>query len=100
MQRFPPAEQAFWYVVYFGTIAIAAVGLVSISFLGMNRYMLLALPLFFCMGRLTRPQLGVLAFWLLVSAWHYWQVDLCIYTAGPGNRGLEVCHMNHWIGRI
>jgi hypothetical protein len=100
MSRFPRPERAFWYVLWIGVVGIAAVGQVAIWFQGMNRYLLLALPMFFAMACLLRPRPLALVFWLLVSSWHYWNVDICTYTGGPGNRTLQVCHTPHWAGKI
>lgn len=100
LRRFSLVEQTFWYGLFVSILAITTVGLVSISFAGMNRYLLLALPLFFAMANLTRTRPALLAFWLVVSVWHYYQVDLCTYTGGPGNHVLQVCHAGHWVGRI
>lgn len=100
LRRFPPAEQAFWYALLLGTLGIAMVGLAPIGFVGMNRYLLLALPVFFAMAQLLKPRPLALGLWLVVSCWHYWHVDVCHYTGGPGNRSLQVCHTPHWIGRI
>jgi hypothetical protein len=100
LRRFRPSEQAFWYVLFVGVVGIAAVGQVAISFAGMNRYLLLALPLFFAMASVLRPRPIALCFWLLLSVWHYWQVDICTYTGGQGSHTLQVCHTPHWVGRI
>jgi hypothetical protein len=100
LQRFPKPERAFWYVLFAATVGIAAYGQVAIYFQGMNRYLLLALPLFFSMASLLRRRPLALAFWLTVSVWHYWQIDMCTYTGGPGDHVLDVCHASHWMGRI
>jgi hypothetical protein len=100
LRRFPPSERAFWYALYWVTVGIASLGQVAIWFQGMNRYLLLALPLFFAMANLLRSRPAALAFWLIVSTWHYWQVDICTYTGGPGDHVLDVCHAPHWMGRI
>jgi hypothetical protein len=92
MRRFRAPEQAFWYVLFLGVVGIASYGQVSIWLQGMNRYLLLALPLFFSMAALLRPRPLALAFWVLISAWHYWNVDMCAYTGGPGMHCLQVCH--------
>jgi hypothetical protein len=100
LRRFPLPERAFWYGLYAVTVGIVAVGQVQIWFQGMNRYLLIALPLFFAMASLLRRRPLALAFWLVVSTWHYWQVDICTYTGGPGDHVLDVCHTPHWMGRI
>jgi hypothetical protein len=100
MRKFRLPEQAFWYALFAVTVGVAGVGQIAIWFQGMNRYLLLALPLFFAMAALLRTRPLALAFWLLVSTWHYWQVDICTYTGGPGDHVLDVCHTPHWMGRI
>lgn len=100
LSRFAAPERAFWYALFCITVGVAAVGQVQIWFQGMNRYLLLALPLFLAMANLLRRRPLALAFWLIVSVWHYWQVDICTYTGGPGDHVLEVCHTPHWMGRI
>jgi hypothetical protein len=100
LRPFPAPERAFWYTLYWTTVGIAAVGQVEIWFQGMNRYLLLALPLFLSMASLLRRRPLALTFWLIVSVWHYWQVDICTYTGGPGDHVLQVCHTPHWMGRI
>ncbi|MEA2699633.1 MAG: hypothetical protein QOI66_3904 [Myxococcales bacterium] len=98
--RFPVHEQAFWYALFIGTLVLAGIGVLPLSFVGMNRYVLLALPLFLAMAAMMKNRPTLLVFWIVISLFHYWNVDLCEYTGGPGNRTLEVCHTPHWIGRI
>jgi hypothetical protein len=100
LRRFPAPERAFWYALYGVTVGLAAVGQMQIWLQGMNRYLLIALPLFFAMANLLKTRPAALAFWLLVSTWHYWNVDICTYTGGPGDHVLEVCKTPHWMGRI
>jgi hypothetical protein len=92
LRRFRLPEQAFWYALFFGVVGIASYGQVSIYLQGMNRYLLIALPMFFAMAALLRSRPLALAFWILVSSWHYWNVDMCAYTGGPGPHCLQVCH--------
>ena len=97
LRRFPVAEQAFWYVTYFATVGIATVGMMPISLAGMSRYLLLALPMFFAMAAVMRPRPLLALLWLAMTAWHYWNVDICTYTGGMGDHVLAVCHTAHWI---
>jgi hypothetical protein len=46
-----------------------------------------------------RPRPAVLAIWLAMSVWHYWNIDLCTYTGGMGSHVLKVCHAGHWLQR-
>jgi hypothetical protein len=98
--RFPLPEQVFLYGLFTLTIGIAGYGSVGLAFVGMTRYLLLALPLFMIIGVLTARRPATLALWLLVSTWHYWEADLCIYSGGPGRHTLEQCNQQFWIGRI
>lgn len=100
LRRSPIPEQAFWYGLFFATIAITGVGLLPLSFAGMNRYLLLALPLFFAIANMTSRRPAVFVLWAAICLFHYWQVDLCTFTGGPGNRTLQVCNTPHWMGRI
>ena len=97
LRRFPAEQQAFWYVMYFATVGIATVGMLPISLAGMSRYLLLALPMFFAMAAAMRPRPLLALVWLAMTAWHYWNVDLCTYTGGMGDHVMAVCHTGHWI---
>jgi hypothetical protein len=97
LRRFPVVEQAFWYVTFFATVGIATVGMMPLNLAGMSRYLLLALPMFFAMaaGMRKRPALALV--WLGISAWHYWNIDLCTYTGGMGDHTLIICHTPYWV---
>ena len=97
LRRFPVEQQAFWYVTYLATVGIATVGMMPISLAGMSRYLLLALPMFFAMAAAMRPRPLLALLWVAMTAWHYWNVDLCTYTGGMGDHALAVCHTAHWI---
>jgi hypothetical protein len=99
LARFPADEQAFWYSTYLATVGIATVGMMPIALAGMHRYLLLAFPLFFAMAAVMRRRPLLLVLWVTMSAWHYWNVDLCTYTGGMGDHVLAVCHAPHWIRR-
>jgi hypothetical protein len=98
LRRFPTAEQGFWYVTYLATVGIATVGMMPMALAGMSRYLLLALPMFFAMAAVMRPRPLLALVWLSLSAWHFWNIDICMYTGGMGDRVLRVCHMGHWVG--
>jgi hypothetical protein len=97
LRRFSVPEQAFWYVAYFATVGIATVGMMPIALAGMSRYLLLALPMFFAMGAALRHRPALALLWIALCAWHYWNIDLCTYTGGMGDRTLVVCHTPWWI---
>jgi hypothetical protein len=96
LRRFPIAEQAFWYVTYLATVGIATVGMMPIQLAGMSRYLLLALPMFFAMGAVMRRRPMLALIWIAISAWHYWNIDICTYTGGMGNHTAVVCHTPWW----
>ena len=97
LRRFPAAEQAFWYVTYLATVGIATVGMMPMALAGMSRYLLLALPMFFAMAAVMRPRPLLALIWLAMSAWHFWNIDICTYTGGMGDHVLMVCHTPHWV---
>lgn len=97
LRRFPAEEQAFWYVTYFATVGIATVGMMPMALAGMSRYLLLALPMFFAMAAVMRPRPLLALTWLAMSAWHFWNIDICTYTGGMGDHVLTVCHTAHWV---
>jgi hypothetical protein len=96
LRRFPVPEQAFWYVTYFATVGIATVGMMPLALAGMSRYLLLALPMFFAMGAVLRRRPALALVWIGISAWHYWNIDICTYTGGMGDHTLRVCHTPYW----
>ncbi len=98
LRRFPAEEQAFWYVTYFAVVGIATVGMMPMALAGMSRYLLLAFPMFFAMAAVMRPRPLLALIWLSMSAWHFWNIDICTYTGGMGDHVLRVCHMAHWVG--
>jgi hypothetical protein len=98
LRPFPPDQRAFWYVLFWATLGIATVGMLPIALAGMSRYLLLALPMFFAMGVLMRSRPLLLVLWVTMSAWHYWNVDICTYTGFMGDHTLRVCHQAHLIG--
>lgn len=96
LRRFPIAEQAFWYVAYFATVGIATVGMLPLALAGMSRYLLLALPMFLAMAAAMRRRPVLALVWIGLSAWHYWNIDICTYTGGMGDHTLIVCHTPYW----
>jgi hypothetical protein len=96
LRRFSIPEQAFWYVAYLATVGIATVGMMPIGLAGMSRYLLLALPMFFAMAAVMRHRPALALVWLAMSAWHYWNIDICTYTGGMGDHTAAVCHTPWW----
>jgi hypothetical protein len=81
MRSFPTPERAYWWVVLLVTVGIALVGSSELQFQGMNRYWLVAIPLFFALTALLRRRPVALVLWLAFNAWHYWNVDLCFFLS-------------------
>jgi hypothetical protein len=100
LRKFPAAEQGYWYPLVIVGMGVSLFGSFGLSFAGMNRYVLMAFPVFFAMGMIMRRRPVLLCVWMAFSLWHYWQSELCIHTGGPGNHTLQVCHQAHWIGRM
>jgi hypothetical protein len=100
LRRFSVPGQVFWYALVVVGLGISLLGSFGLSFSGMNRYLLQAMPIFFAMGMLMRKKPVLLCAWLAFSIWHYWQAELCIFTGGPGNHTLMQCHDAHWIGHF
>jgi hypothetical protein len=100
MMRFEAPARAFWYTLTLVAMGGSMLGSYALGFAGMNRYLLCVLPLFFAMATVMLRRPLVIPFWLAFSVWHYWNVDLCFYTAGPGDRSLELCNCKHWVGRL
>jgi hypothetical protein len=93
LRRFPPVERAYWLVSVVVSIGIAMLGSAGLAFAGMNRYWLMALPLFFAMAVALRRRPFALVAWLAFSVWHYWNVDLCAYLAQ--HDAPSYCHMSY-----
>jgi hypothetical protein len=100
LDRFPRVERVFLYALFILSIGVAAYGSIGLAFAGMNRYLLLCLPLFLVIAVVAARKPLLLALWLTFSVWHYWNSDLCEYSGGPGDRTLRQCCQDHWIGRI
>ncbi len=96
LRRFPIPEQAFWYVAFLATVGIATVGMMPLALAGMSRYLLLAFPMFFAMGATMRRRPLLALVWIGISAWHYWNIDICTYTGGMGDHTFMVCHEPWW----
>ena len=88
LRCFPPAERAFWLLSLIGSLGVALVGSAGIAYAGMNRYLLIALPLFFSMAFVLRRRPLALAAWLVVSGWSYWNLELPYYLADRGGERL------------
>jgi len=95
LAAFPRPQRVFWSLTFWGTLGIATLGMLPIALAGLSRYVLLALPMFFAMAVLMRSRPLLLAVWLTMSVWHFWNISLCSYTGGMGWHVLRVCHEGH-----
>jgi hypothetical protein len=100
MRGFSPPARAYFGVLGALVIALSLYGSANVRFVSMNRYVLVALPIFFAMGAVTRRRPLALGVWLVACLWHYWQADLCFFVGGPGPGTLKACHAAHWIGQL
>jgi hypothetical protein len=71
---------------------------IDLGFSGLNRYLLLIFPLFFAIGAILKSRPVLFAFWLVISFWHYRQVDLCDYIGGLGEQRFGKCYVPQWVG--
>lgn len=90
-------EQVFFYGQAGLSMFISLLGSAGIAFAGMNRYTLLALLVFFAIAAALQRRPVLLAVWLLVSVFHYWQVDLCDFVGGVGPTRMTRCHVQQWL---
>jgi hypothetical protein len=81
MSGFTTVERVYWYATSSLVLAVGLIGTAGLAFAGMNRYLLVVLPLFFSMATVLRRRYVALAVWSVFSMWHYWNVDLCIFIA-------------------
>jgi len=81
LSYFAPVERAYWAALLVLVGGTSILGSAGNSFSGMNRYLLIMLPLFFSMAVVLRRRPTALVLWLAFSFWHYWNVDECIYIA-------------------
>ena len=52
----------------------------------------------FLIGALMKQRPLLLFLWIMVSFWHYRQVDLCDYIGGVGEARLSKCNVPQWVG--
>jgi hypothetical protein len=96
LSGFPPHEQVFWYALTASGMGVALLGSVELAFAGLNRYTLLAFPVFFSIAAVFRTKKLALAVWLMASSWHYWHVDMCDFAGNVGDHRLPYCHVPQW----
>jgi hypothetical protein len=75
-----PQKTYLYGLAVLGT-GISLAGSWNLGFLGMNRYWLLVLPVFFSLAVILRRHKLALALWIGVCAWFYWNVEACDYVA-------------------
>jgi hypothetical protein len=81
LRKFPVTERTYWIVLTVLALGVTLVGSGERYFIGMNRYFLVAPPLFFAMAMVLWRKPVALGVWLVLSVWHYWNVDLCVYVS-------------------
>lgn len=86
LRAFSPGERWYWVGLLTLSVGVSFLGSAGLAYAGMNRYLLLALPVFFTMAVVLWRKPAALAVWLGFSVWNYWQSDLCTYV---GDRGSE-----------
>jgi hypothetical protein len=92
LRGFPAEVQVFWYAEFALVWLISVAGTITLGLPGNSRYMLAVLPMFFAIGALTRRRPAALLLWVGISAWFYWQVDLCHYVGNVGATRFTKCH--------
>lgn len=86
LSAFGPGERWYWVGLLSLSVGVSFLGSAGLAYAGMNRYLLLALPVFFAMAGVLWRKPAALAVWLAFSVWSYWQSDMCTYV---GDRGSE-----------
>jgi hypothetical protein len=81
LARFAFVEKVYWYGLAGFVLAVGLLGSAGNAYAGMNRYVLLVLPLFFAMAVVFRRRPVAIAVWSIFSFWHFWNVDLCVFVA-------------------
>jgi hypothetical protein len=92
LRRFPTEVQVFWYAEFALVWLISVAGTITLGLPGNSRYMLAVLPMFFAIGAVTRRRPAALLLWACISAWFYWQVDLCHWVGNVGAQRFSKCH--------
>ncbi len=92
-KRFAAHEQFFCYALALFALGMGYAGSIELNLLFFNRYALVAIPVFYAMAAFLRSRPAVLAVWLAVCVWHYFEVDTCFFVGGVGRQTFEKCHM-------
>lgn len=88
---FTPEGRAYWYVLFFGIVAISMIGTADTAYGGNTRYMLSVIPLFFAMAAIMKRKPVVLALWLFMSVAHYYNGSMCFYIGQNHPNRLQRC---------
>ncbi len=91
LERFSLPDQAFWYGLFAGVVGVSMLGSSDVGYLGMSRYVLGALPLFFAMAGIMKRRPVVLGIWLYMSLAHYWSGSLCFYVGQNNPNRFGAC---------
>jgi hypothetical protein len=92
--RFTRPGQLYAYLQFISTLLLSLYGSAELNYQGMTRYTLVLFGGFFAMAAVMRRRPLALALWMGLSAYHYWNVDLCYYLSQSQPLGMGQCHIN------
>jgi hypothetical protein len=79
LRGFQLPARLFWIGLTLSTLGIAMPGSVGLAYAGMNRYLLLVIPLFFSIAAVGKRSVAAFVLWVALSAWNYYNVSLRFY---------------------
>lgn len=80
LRRFSAPER--WFILVWCAFEIGLpVAIIRADWMGITRYTLCAFPIFWLMAESLRRRRAALAFWVLLSTAHYWNVELCTFIS-------------------
>jgi hypothetical protein len=85
--------KVYWYALYAVIVGMSAASQAELSFGGLSRYLLLAVPLFFAMASSVGNNALAIATWGILSFLHYWSVGSCFYVSEGRADREAICHM-------
>lgn len=93
LRRASGTAKVFFYVLAVLWLGVSLLGSSQLAFAGMNRYWLGVPLVFFSMAAVLERRPAALGLWIVVSLWHYWNVDLCVYMAE--HSASTMCKLGH-----
>jgi len=98
LRRFPTPTQVYAYALVTLTYSMSVIAMVDLFNLqGLSRYVFVCVPAFLAIGVILKPRPVALAAWLIATAWHSREVDLCYYLGHVGPYGLRKCNKTQWL---